>query len=299
MRALPFAGLPVLVVLALVLLAPAPARAKTPAPAVFSDLMAAVRQTAALQEDLHAAVEAEKSAVLASTPDTARPFLDEARQAAGRVEQGRLALALTLERLGRGPETEIFADFSRAWTELLAVHREIMTLAPENTNKLATELSRGSASQAAARLETALEALLDVSADSPQASTLARRSQDLTAACLKILSLQPPHIAEAEDGRMDVMEAEMRARIEKGDRALEFLARSVPPTAQASLALAGAAWKDFLRVNAEILSLSRRNSDVRSLALVLGRGRTLAAQCSASLKALSDKLLERNSKATR
>ncbi len=299
MRAHPFAGLPAFVILALVLALAAPARAKTPAPAAFSDLMAAVRQSAALREDLHAAVEAEKNAMLAGTSEAARPFLEEARQAAGRVEDGRLVLALALERLGRGPETEMFADFSRAWTELLAVHREIMALAPENTNKLATELSRGSASQAATRLETALEALLDVSADSPQASALARRSQELTAACLKILSLQAPHIAEAEDGRMDTMEAEMRARLDKGDRALEFLARSVPPTAQASLALAGAAWKDFQRINTEILALSRRNSDVRSLALVLGRGRTLAAQCSASLKALSDKLLERHGKATR
>jgi hypothetical protein len=52
-------------------------------------------------------------------------------------------------------------------------------------------------------------------------------------------------------------------------------------------------------INAELVALSRRNSDVRSLALTLGQKRILAAQCDDQLRALQDALARRDFTARR
>ena len=46
----------------------------------------------------------------------------------------------------------------------------------------------------------------------------------------------------------------------------------------------------MLAINGEIVKLSRRNTNVRSLALSLGRKRTLTAQCDDDLRALEEAL---------
>jgi hypothetical protein len=51
--------------------------------------------------------------------------------------------------------------------------------------------------------------------------------------------------------------------------------------------------------NSEIVSLSRRNSNVRSLALSMGKKRTVTAQCDESLQALYDGLAAHHFSATR
>ena len=48
-----------------------------------------------------------------------------------------------------------------------------------------------------------------------------------------------------------------------------------------------------MAVNADIVVLSRRNSNVRSLALSLGQKRELTAQCEATLRALQEALAKR------
>jgi hypothetical protein len=55
----------------------------------------------------------------------------------------------------------------------------------------------------------------------------------------------------------------------------------------------------FKANNTEIVALSRRNSNVRSLALSLGRKRTITAQCDDQLRALEDALAKHEFRATR
>jgi hypothetical protein len=52
-------------------------------------------------------------------------------------------------------------------------------------------------------------------------------------------------------------------------------------------------------LNRQIIALSRRNTNVRSLALALGQKRTLTAACEEDLRALQDALAARDFKATR
>ena len=65
------------------------------------------------------------------------------------------------------------------------------------------------------------------------------------------------------------------------------------------LTAAVAALDRFIAVNAEIVTLSRRNSSVRSLGLSLGRKRVLTAQCEDQLKALQAALEKHTLSATR
>ena len=75
--------------------------------------------------------------------------------------------------------------------------------------------------------------------------------------------------------------------------ALEALATVVPPGSRPQVAAAVAALNRFMAVNAEIVVLSRRNSNVRSLALSLGQKRMLTAQCEETLRALQEALTKR------
>ncbi|HEV8395606.1 MAG TPA: hypothetical protein VGQ37_15110 [Vicinamibacterales bacterium] len=78
-------------------------------------------------------------------------------------------------------------------------------------------------------------------------------------------------------------------------KAFQSLKPIVAAAAQPRLADATAALDRFMTLNAELVVLSRRNSDVRSLALSLGQKRMLTAACEETLQALRDALAKRAS----
>jgi len=93
------------------------------------------------------------------------------------------------------------------------------------------------------------------------------------------------------------MEAQMAAAETAARRALDSLKGLVPPGS--GLGAAAAALDRFNAINTELVGLSRRNSNVRSLALALGRKRTLTAACDDSLRALQEALEKHDFTATR
>jgi hypothetical protein len=115
----------------------------------------------------------------------------------------------------------------------------------------------------------------------------------------EIQVLQAPHIAEADDAAMTAMEKRMAASEAAARRALQSLASLVAPTAAPRLGQAAAALDRFMMLNSEIVSLSRRNTNVRSLALSLGQRRMLTAGCEESLQALQAALAMRSLGGTR
>jgi hypothetical protein len=58
------------------------------------------------------------------------------------------------------------------------------------------------------------------------------------------------------------------------------------------VAPAGAAFARYLELQAQVLSLSRENTNVRSLSLSLGRKRAAQAICQDTLAALQEAILE-------
>jgi hypothetical protein len=119
------------------------------------------------------------------------------------------------------------------------------------------------------------------------------------AAVRQIQVLEAPHIAESDEAAMTRLEKKAAESEATARRALETLASLVKPDARPRLALATAALDRFTELNAQVVALSRRNSNVRSLALSLGQKRTLTAACEDTLRALQDALAKRGFPGTR
>ena len=91
----------------------------------------------------------------------------------------------------------------------------------------------------------------------------------------------------------------MTAAAAVAGKALDELRVAVPPAALPELDAARAALARFMAIHGEIITLSRRNSNVRSLALSLGRKRTVTAACEEQLRALETALAQHALTATR
>jgi hypothetical protein len=119
------------------------------------------------------------------------------------------------------------------------------------------------------------------------------------AAVREIQVLQAPHIAEPDDAAMTRIEKRMAAEESAARNTLKTLAGLTAPGSRSRLMDASAALDRFMGLNAQIVTLSRRNTNVRSLALSLGQKRMVAAACDDSLRALQDTLSKRGFSATR
>ena len=81
--------------------------------------------------------------------------------------------------------------------------------------------------------------------------------------------------------------------------ALAALSPLTVAAAQTELATANGALVRFQETHKQIVALSRTNSNVYSLELALGKGRSLIEACDASLSNLQDVLTKAGFKATR
>jgi hypothetical protein len=97
---------------------------------------------------------------------------------------------------------------------------------------------------------------------------------------------------------MTKMEDQMALADRDARRALADLQPLVPKGGPA-LSEANTALNQLKSVNDQIVQLSRRNTNVRSLALALGQLHTLRAKCEAALQALNDSLSRHEFKATK
>jgi hypothetical protein len=98
---------------------------------------------------------------------------------------------------------------------------------------------------------------------------------------------------------MTRMEEQMAASEAAARKGLDQIKSLLPPEAGSHLTAAVAALDRFKTTNAELIKLSRQNSDVRSLALTLGRKRVLTAQCEDQLRGLQEALAKHTNPATR
>jgi hypothetical protein len=78
---------------------------------------------------------------------------------------------------------------------------------------------------------------------------------------------------------MDELEADMARLNAQVSEALLSLRALVDEPSTPFLDAAWAAYQDFQAINAEIVELSRQNSNLRSFALSLGQKRKTTAQC--------------------
>lgn len=252
-----------------------------------------------LQVQFLKASDAGNRAVMADTDETSVAFAREAQQATEAAQKDADTLALLLPGLGFAREASFLDDFRTKFAEYRALDRSILDLAVENTNLKAQRLSFTSAQQAADALRDSLDTIGRWESSRPTIWQIKALAGTALASAREVQVLEGPHIAEADDAAMTRLEKRMEAAEATARKALEALAGLVQPASRPQLAAADTALGRLIEVNAEIVRLSRRNSNVRSLALSLNQKRTITAACEAALHALQDALAKRGFTATR
>jgi hypothetical protein len=235
---------------------------------------------------------------MASAEDSAAAAANESRQATEAVGKDLTSLRATLEALGYNEELRLLEAFASSFQEYRRIDDELLPLAVENTNVKAQALSFGAATDAAKAFEDSLEKAASSSTPAGRCC-IESLVTGAHAALLEIRVLHAPHIAEADEAAMTQMESRMAAFEEEARRRLKRLPTLLTDGAARPLADASAALEQFVIINREIVTLSRRNSNVRSLALTLGRKRTVTAACEEHLRALDEALARHEFTATR
>jgi hypothetical protein len=258
-------------------------------PAALTQQVEARRVAADVHVEFTKAADASNRAVMADADDASATAAREARDATQEVERNLRELRPLLESLGYRDELRFLGTFEERFAEYRKLDEEILPLAVENSNLKAQRLSFGPAQEAAAQFRQSLDAAVRTAASANVccAEALAARA---VVALLDIQVLHAPHIAEAEDAAMTRMETQMTAAQRTARKAMDDLKQLIGTKASAHLTAALAAFDRFEDTNREILALSRRNSEVRSLALSLGRKRTVTAVADDQLRRLEEAL---------
>jgi hypothetical protein len=244
-----------------------------------------------MQLGLASASEAEKSAVMAITDQESMTFADEARAASAEVERERVEVEDLLRTAGTPGERELLAQFSQVSAEFQRVDDEVLRLAVQNTNLKASSLAFGPAAKAVDEMNAALARVVADHAEAPDAKKAMLLGFGSQVAVLRILTLIPPHIAEESDQKEDELEASMAKEEAQARAGLDGLAALPSLGGSADLATAASRYATFSGIKAQILKLSRENTNVRSLAISLTQKRKMMVLCLNALDALKQAIL--------
>jgi hypothetical protein len=244
-------------------------------------------------------VEMEKNAVMAQTDEESQVFADQWLAASAAVEQDQKQLNSLIDAAPMQDERNLVIEFNNCWTELRKLDQVILQLAVQNTNLKAASLSREKGAEAMRRFEHALEDAMRPYLGAQKEGRAARLLCHAMTSALKIYNLHSFHIAEASDEKMDQIEMQMKAEENEAFKSLDELAGIAGKKSRQALLQAKAAFTEFMEVTAEVIKLSRQNSNVKSLELSLGRKRKVAAQCDEILVAFQEVVQNRIFKATK
>lgn len=257
------------------------------------------RQTAAdLRIQFGRAVDASNRAVMAETDEASIAFAREAEQTSQIVENDILSLASLLRSLHYPNEARLLDEFKRHFSEYLTLDRSILELAVENTNLKAQRLSFGASSEAANAFRKSIESVAGTVPPKDRCRIEALVARTILAV-REIQVLQAPHIAESDAAAMSRIEKEMDSLLVTTKEALGEVSKLVRSNARESVAHAQKELGRFKEISDQIVALSHRNSNVRSLDLALRARPPLTTACDDSIRAIQDALVNEGSKATR
>ena len=251
-----------------------------------------------LRVQLAKASDASDRAVMADTDEESVAFAREADQAAGAIESRSAALSPRLQSLGYAPELHALQEFNDHFGAYRKLDHDVLDLAVQNTNLKAQRLSFGPVRETADGLRDALQAAAQLapSKDHCRVDALVARAE---LAVREIQILQAPHIAEPDEAAMTKIEKAMAERLGAAREALKSLGVGASVAMMRQLDAARVALDRFDKLSAELVALSRRNSNVRSLALALRRAPQLVAACDGSLATLQEALAKEGFTGTR
>jgi hypothetical protein len=223
------------------------------------------------------ASETANNAVMATNDRDSHNFANQAREATKLVEQNRLELTELLHNNGRKSEEELLTKFSQTFTELQRIDKDLLNLAVRNTNLKAYSLTFGPAQEVIKEMDAGLARIADKTSGSKIDSCQVQQLADkIRIAVLRIQTLLPPHIAEESDRKMDRMESLMAGEDKNIRKNLEELAGLLKASGDYNdkdVKAIEVSYARFSEVKAQIIKLSRENTNVRSLAIALNEKR--------------------------
>ena len=256
------------------------------------------RIAANLRVQFNKSADASNRAVMADTDEVSIAFARDAEQTSKFIENDVVALAGLLRSLQLPREIRLLQEFKNHFSEYLSIDRNILGLAVENTNLKAQRLSFGPLREVANRFQDSLESIADTVGpkDRCRVDGLVAKAK---LAVREIQILHAPHIAEPEDAAMTRIENDLGKLQVTADDSVAELSKLIDAAAAEQIALAQKEFEQFKEISRQIVVLSRRNSNVRSLNLALRTKLPLSAACDDGLRVLQDALSNEGSKATR
>jgi hypothetical protein len=238
--------------------------------------------------DLLKSADLAKGAVMAITDEESLDLAGQSRKSADEVEHNYHELEGLISATKIDNELRLLKDFSDNWKNLRVIDKELLSLAVENTNIKAANLSYTEAAQAIAKFERFLSELIAIPNSDAEGTQVAKLAYQAITAAFMIYSLEAPHINEAQDEKMDELEKIM-GRNEKTVRdALRNISGLTDQKGRPIFNNALSAFEKFMEIHKEVLRLSRANTNIKSLQLSLGQKRKVTAQCEEILKTLQD-----------
>lgn len=234
-----------------------------------------------IQARLLESVEAEKSAVLAVTDEESQQFAAQSKRSSEEIDGLKARLAELIDEDGRPGESEKLAAFSQKWNEVKEIDARLLGLAVANTNLKAARLATKDAATALEGFIAAVDSMSRASSDVAAVRALASAAT----AIARIQSLLFVHIPEGSSDEMTGIETRIRALTTAVDTALKEAGSSVPATASAAATDAAQAWAEYQRIIAEVIRLSRLNTNVISFDVSTHEKRNATRAC---LDALAD-----------
>lgn len=235
-----------------------------------------------LQREFGASIDAEKSAVIATTDEESEAFAAQSRHASTEVNKARVELRALLQAQGSPEELARLDVFDARWAQLEAMDARILPLAVANTNLKAAHLSVTAGAKA---VDTLVDELGKAAAGSRDPKVLVAAGAASVGA-LRILCIHAPHIAASQDEVMTTYEVRTRALESQVEDSLKVLKGALPAAAQPHLSAAETAWAEARRVTAQVFKWSRENTNVISFELSTHDKRELTEPCRAALAEL-------------
>jgi hypothetical protein len=249
--------------------------------------------------NLHKSVEMEKNAVMALTDEESQDYAGQSLASSAAVEQDLTQIQSLVDATHLQDEEKFVNEFKNCWMEFRRLDQIILELAVQNTNLKAAFLSRGKGAEAMQRFERALKEVMRLTSQTPKEDRVAAIAWHAIAACGQILNMHGSHIAEISNEKMDQIEMQIKMEEKEVLLSLEELLGSIDKENQQTLLPAKTAFSEFMDVTAQVLEFSRKNSNVKSLELSIGKKRIISTQCAEVLAAFQNAVKSRPFKSSK
>lgn len=245
------------------------------------------------------ATEAEKNAVMAITDEESKNFAVRARQAADEVESSRKKMETIILQENHPQETALFNKFNICWSQFRKLDETILALATQNTNLKAQKISSTQGAQEMERFEQSLNRLIYRNTGNNRCNKTVMLSYEALTEGLKIFTLHKPHIEATDDQEMDEIEQSIKSYDLSARKALSSLHGIANSNDSEDTKNAEVAYEQFMTLTAEVLKLSRMNTNIKSAELSFGEKRLISSQCQDILATLKETVQAQRSRATR